>query len=149
MIGDHVYFFNHQAYDLINETVGNAWRLENTILIDRRGRTDLFLGHGSGRKTAAQLRAKLAEEYNDVADIALRLAGRADRGDATASRRHGHPVPEGQEGRRASGACRGRRTTGSRSTSSCAGSTAARWSARTTRPTPSRMYPVRRPIESA
>ena len=85
VIGDHVYFFNHQAYDLLNATVGNAWRLENTILIDRRGRTDLFLGHGSGRKTAAQLRAKLAEEYNDVADMALRLAGRADRGDATAS----------------------------------------------------------------
>jgi hypothetical protein len=84
VIGDHVYFFNHQAYDLINERKGNAWRLENTILIDRRGGTDLFLGHGSGRKTAAQLRAKLATEYNDVADMAIQLTRRADRGEQAA-----------------------------------------------------------------
>ena len=84
VIGDHVYFFNHQAYDLINSGIGNNWRLENTILVDRRGRTDLFLGHGSGRRTAAQLRAKLADEYNEVADLALRLARRVDRGDAAA-----------------------------------------------------------------
>jgi hypothetical protein len=84
VIGDHVYFFNHQAYDLINERKGNAWRLENTILIDRRGGTDMFLGHGSGRKTSAQLRAKLATEYNDVADMAIALTRRADRGDQAA-----------------------------------------------------------------
>lgn len=28
VIGDHVYFWNHQAYDLINEKIGNAWRLK-------------------------------------------------------------------------------------------------------------------------
>src|SRR5262249_2788658 len=28
VLGDHVYFFNHPAYDLINKNVGNAWRLE-------------------------------------------------------------------------------------------------------------------------
>jgi hypothetical protein len=82
-----VYFFNHQAYDLINERKGNAWRLENTILVDRRGGTDIFLGHGSGRKTSAQLRAKLAQEYNDVADMALALTRRADRGDQAAEDR--------------------------------------------------------------
>ena len=84
VIGDHVYFFNHQAYDLINERKGNAWRLENTILVDRRNGTDIFLGHGSGRKTSGQLRSKLATEYNDVADMALRLTHRADRGDQAA-----------------------------------------------------------------
>jgi hypothetical protein len=82
VIGDHVYFWNHPAYDVINQKVGNAWRLENAILIARPGGTDVFLGHGSGRKTAAQMRAKLAEEYNDVATIALSLARRTSHGTA-------------------------------------------------------------------
>jgi len=85
VIGDHVYFFNHQGYDLINKRKGNAWRLENTILIDRRNGTDIFLGHGSGRMTETQLRRKLAREYNDVVDMALPLTRRADRGDAAAA----------------------------------------------------------------
>jgi hypothetical protein len=85
IIGDHVYWFNHLAYDLINANIGNAWRLENTILIDRRGGQDLFLGHGSGRMRGSQLRNKLADEYNQVADQALRLVHRADRGDAAAA----------------------------------------------------------------
>lgn len=85
IIGDHVYYWNHRAYDLLNQGIGNAWRLENTVLVDRRRGGDIFLGHGSGRMTKNQLRAKLAEEYNDVADRALRLAHRADRGDAAAS----------------------------------------------------------------
>jgi hypothetical protein len=38
VIGDHVVFFNHLAYDLLNERVGNAWRLENAVLIRRRKR---------------------------------------------------------------------------------------------------------------
>ena len=85
IIGDHVYYWNHRTYDLLNEGIGNAWRLENTILIDRRSGADVFLGHGSGRMSKNQLRAKLADEYNDVADRALRLAHRADRGDAAAT----------------------------------------------------------------
>lgn len=84
VIGDHVYFWNHAAYDVINKHVGNAWRLENAVLVEKRGGTDVFLGHGSGRKTAAQMRAKLAEEYNDVALRALRLARRARAGSAAA-----------------------------------------------------------------
>jgi len=85
IIGDHVYWWNHEAYDLLNAGIGNAWRLENTILIDRRGGQDLFLGHGSGRMTGPQLRNKLADEYNQVADQALALAHRADRGNASAA----------------------------------------------------------------
>ena len=76
VIGDHVMFSNHPAYDLINANVGNAWRLENAVLIARPGGTDIFLGHGSGQLTSAQMRAKLAEEYNTVAAIALRLVSR-------------------------------------------------------------------------
>jgi hypothetical protein len=93
VVGDHVYFFNHAAYDPLNEGVGNAWRLENALLIDRLGGsnddrtkgTDIFLGHGSGRKTLHQMKAKLAEEYNDVVAIAQPLAARVDRGDPSAS----------------------------------------------------------------
>lgn len=73
VIGDHVVFFNHLAYDLINARIGNAWRLENAVLIGKSKGKDRFLGHGSGYKTADEMRAKLAEEYNDVANKALGL----------------------------------------------------------------------------
>ena len=63
---------------------GNAWRLENAVLVGKRGGTDQFLGHGSDRKTEAQMRAKLAEEFNDVATKALRLVRRARAGSASA-----------------------------------------------------------------
>lgn len=76
VIGDHVVFFNHLAYDLINERIGNAWRLENAVLVGKSKGKDLFLGHGSGYKTADQMRAKLAEEYNDVANKALGLVAK-------------------------------------------------------------------------
>jgi hypothetical protein len=73
VLGDHVVFFNHLAYDLINERIGNAWRLENAVLVSKVKGKDVFLGHGSGYKTADQMRAKLAEEFNDVAGKALTL----------------------------------------------------------------------------
>jgi len=74
VIGDHVVFFNHLAYDPLNQNIGNAWRLENAVLIGKGAKgADIFLGHGSGRRTGDQLRSKLAEEFNDVAKIALAL----------------------------------------------------------------------------
>ncbi|NUU19543.1 hypothetical protein HP550_20035 [Cellulomonas humilata] len=82
VLGDHVYFFNHPGYDLINKNVGNAWRLENAVLVARKGGADVFLGHGSGRRTHAEMRGKLAEEYNDVARIVLALVRRTGRGSA-------------------------------------------------------------------
>jgi hypothetical protein len=83
VIGDHVVFFNHLAYDLINRNVGNAWRLENAVLISRSPKGgDVFLGHGSGRKTSKEMRAKLAEEFNDVAKIAIALTTQAASKDA-------------------------------------------------------------------
>jgi len=79
VIGDHVVFFNHLAYDLINEKIGNAWRLENAVLVGKSKSKgmDRFLGHGSGYKTADEMRGKLAEEYNDVANKALGLVAKA------------------------------------------------------------------------
>jgi len=85
LIGDHIYFYNHEAYGVLNENIGNAWQLENAILVDRRRGQDIFLGHGSGRKTKQQMLSKLAEEYNDVADRAIRLSQRVDRNQTGAS----------------------------------------------------------------
>lgn len=84
VVGDHVYFWNHAAYDIINRTVGNAWRLENAVLVERRGGRDYFLGHGSGKRSEAQMKAKLAREYNEVVMRALALRRRAERGSASA-----------------------------------------------------------------
>lgn len=73
VIGDHVVFFNHRAYDALNQNIGNAWRLENAVVVDQRGRTWVFLGHGSGEKTAGELRGRLAQEYNQVVAMALAI----------------------------------------------------------------------------
>jgi hypothetical protein len=73
VLGDHVVFFNHLAYDLINERIGNAWRLENAVLVSKIKGKDIFLGHGSGYMTAQKMREKLADEFNEVAKQALAL----------------------------------------------------------------------------
>jgi hypothetical protein len=76
VVGDHVIFYNHLAYDLINAKVGNAWRLENAVLVSKYKSKDMFLGHGSGYRTADDMRAKLAKEFNDVAKLALNLVAK-------------------------------------------------------------------------
>jgi hypothetical protein len=84
VIGDHVVFFNHLAYDLINQNIGNAWRLENTVLVSRHGGKDVFLGHGSGYMREDMMRGKLAQEFNLVAKMALGLIGRTKTSDKKA-----------------------------------------------------------------
>jgi hypothetical protein len=71
VIGDHVIFWNHRAYDAINKNIGNAWRLENAVLIEQKKGDDIFLGHGSGRKNNREMRDKLAKEFNKVVKIAI------------------------------------------------------------------------------
>jgi Domain of unknown function (DUF4157)/Protein-glutamine gamma-glutamyltransferase len=66
VIGDHVVFWNHRAYDLINSKVREAWRLENAILVDRKSGADIFLGHGSGEQSESGMLGKLVDRYNDV-----------------------------------------------------------------------------------
>lgn len=48
IIGDHVLFFNHEAYDDLNENKDLSWRLENAIIIDNLGPggSKRFQGHG-------------------------------------------------------------------------------------------------------
>jgi hypothetical protein len=85
VIGDHVIFWNHRAYDLINSVVREAWRLENAILVDRTKGEDIFLGHGSGEQTEKGMLGKLVDRYNDVVRRANAVAGRADAKDPKTS----------------------------------------------------------------
>jgi hypothetical protein len=85
VIGDHIVFFNNLAYDLINERIGNAWRLENAVFVARSHGKDVFLGHGSGYRTEDQMRGELAHEYNIVADKALEIVTRVKSKDAKTS----------------------------------------------------------------
>ncbi len=77
VIGDHLIFWNHRAYDLINKNIHNAWRLENAILVRKKGKEDRFLGHGSGENSNATMREKLKTEYNDVVKIAEPIMARS------------------------------------------------------------------------
>lgn len=85
VIGDHVIFWNHRAYDLINSNVGEAWRLENAILVDRKSNNDIFLGHGSGEETKSGMLSKLVSRYNDVVRKANEIIKRIRTGDPTTS----------------------------------------------------------------
>ena len=49
VIGDHVQFWNHPAYDLLIGAGGGVWRLENAIVVDRRNGVAVYEGRGSGR----------------------------------------------------------------------------------------------------
>lgn len=78
VIGDHVVFYNRGGYPIINQKIGNAWQLENAVLVSKTGKgDDLFLGHGSGHQTDPLMRGKLADEYNIVANKALAIASGA------------------------------------------------------------------------
>jgi hypothetical protein len=83
VIGDHVVFENHLAYDLLNQGVGYAWRLENAVLIRRNPgdpKKDVFLGHGSGELTAEAMQEKLASEFHTVWRMADHLKRQASSG---------------------------------------------------------------------
>lgn len=85
IIGDHVIFWNHSAYDVINANIGNAWRLENAIVVNQSGGQLLFEGHGSGsvrrpgsdvdtrELTSRDLLHRLMYEFNKVVRMAKDL----------------------------------------------------------------------------
>jgi hypothetical protein len=83
VIGDHVKFFNHIAYDLLNDKIGNAWRLENAVFIARRDHENIYLGHGSGELNGGQMKGRLAEEFNRVVKMAKPSITRAQSRDKT------------------------------------------------------------------
>jgi hypothetical protein len=74
VIGDHVIFWNHLAYDGLNINKHGPWRLENAILVDQNSQgEDLFQGHGTSAKTNKEMRDELKNAYNPFAQEALDL----------------------------------------------------------------------------
>jgi hypothetical protein len=81
IIGDHVIFWNHLAFDGLNGPFGSPWRLENAVLIDQKENGDnLFEGHGAGPDTEHQMLKELAEAYNALAKIVIKITGDYDDG---------------------------------------------------------------------
>jgi hypothetical protein len=48
VVGDHLMFYNHSAYNAMNSTQGESWRLENAFVTDKEasGNKFRFQGHG-------------------------------------------------------------------------------------------------------
>jgi Putative peptidoglycan binding domain len=93
VIGDHVVFWNHLAYDAISVRNPGPWRLENALIVDKdKAGQDLFEGHGAPATTGAvkpgpkaDVHTELMKAYNPYAKDALSITQRVDAGDATAS----------------------------------------------------------------
>ena len=85
VIGDHVVFTNHLAFDGLNVKMYSPWRLENAILVDKDpAGVDLFQGHGSGDpETEHAMLKELLEAHNALVQPALDLTKRVDDGTAT------------------------------------------------------------------
>jgi hypothetical protein len=74
IIGDHVVFYNHPAYEDLNHSFGDPWKLENAILIERVSNEDRFQGHGFHETmTKNVLIERMMRWYNRKIDIALPL----------------------------------------------------------------------------
>ena len=85
VIGDHVVFWNHLAYDAITFTKGRPWRLENAILIKKSSSgEDIFEGHGTPPRNKREMHGELIRAYNEYAAQAVMLAVMVDSGDTTA-----------------------------------------------------------------
>jgi hypothetical protein len=89
VIGDHVIFWNHLAYDSITMASPGPWRLENALLVDKdaSGR-DLYEGHGApeispnvvGPGSRDLVLRDLMKVYNDNVEPAIDLAREVDAG---------------------------------------------------------------------
>lgn len=69
IIGDHVIFYNHPAYDDLNKNIGQSWRLENAIIIDNEGsgKTKRFQGHGYfSPKTRGDFIIAMRDKFNTL-----------------------------------------------------------------------------------
>jgi hypothetical protein len=95
VIGDHVVFWNHQAYDAISLTNPGPWRLENALLVtkDASGE-DMFEGHGAPVVSGSikpgskrEIHTELMNNYNPYAVRAADLATKNDAGDTDAAAR--------------------------------------------------------------
>ncbi|HVO42181.1 MAG TPA: hypothetical protein VMT34_06150, partial [Aggregatilineales bacterium] len=92
VIGDHVIFWNHLAYDALTVKRPGPWRLENAVIVDKNDKNeDLFEGHGAptlGNRTVPGTEDTMLNEllavYNRIAEAALDLTRQVDAGYANA-----------------------------------------------------------------
>ncbi len=95
VIGDHVIFWNHLAYDALTASPDWAgpWRLENALLVDKDDSTgeNLYEGHGAPEVNDRVVKGNkrlvmkdLVKAYNGVANAAVDLTEQVDGGDLAA-----------------------------------------------------------------
>jgi hypothetical protein len=95
LIGDHVIFWNHLAYDALtaSPTWAGPWRLENALLVDQdENGENLYEGHGAPtneaqevvKGNAALVLKDMVVAYNGPAQAAINLTKSVERGDAGA-----------------------------------------------------------------
>ena len=88
LIGDHVMFWNHLAYDALTLKKTGPWRLENAVIVDKNEKgEDLFEGHGAPRLgdrtvpgTKDEMMGALMTVYNRIADPAIDLTRQVEEG---------------------------------------------------------------------
>lgn len=89
VIGDHVIFWNHLAYDALTVAKPGPWRLENALLVDKNDSgEDLYEGHGAPEilpNTVAPgprdlMLGDLMRVYNNIVRTALQLTREVDEG---------------------------------------------------------------------
>ena len=73
IIGDHLVFWNNEAYDDLNNNIGHSWRLENAIVSEGIGENRKFQGHGyfSPYKRDHFVDAMVGK-FNELVTIALK-----------------------------------------------------------------------------
>jgi hypothetical protein len=81
IIGDHVIFWNHLAFDGLNDAYGSPWRLENAVLIDQKDDGEnVYEGHGEGPDTEHEMLKALAKNYNELEEHVRPLTVEYDQG---------------------------------------------------------------------
>ena len=104
IVCEHVVFYNHETYDLLNQGPREVWRLENAIVIDKTQGELHYQGHGYfAPVTKDVLRGKILHYYNLNVAAAKRLVSQASgtgkaAADARDSLRVRHNVSEGPAG---------------------------------------------------
>jgi len=88
IIGDHVVFYNHESYDALSEGDPRAvWRLENAVVVDRRGGENRYQGHGYFSPVPkSRLLAGMIGQYNRHVRQARALARAVERATTLARR---------------------------------------------------------------
>ncbi len=89
VIGDHVVFWNHLAYDSLTYMEPGPWRLENALLVDKNDEgKDLYEGHGAPNVggagvvkpgTREDVLDDLYKAYNPIAERAIALADKVEK----------------------------------------------------------------------